>query len=96
MGKGFQSGDKREEDEDNALVWRTSANDSFKYLATRETMGGWCERASVFLQAKYHIAWRAAKHCECRFFFGACILFEGPLSCEIDQNMDVSDLWMDL
>jgi len=38
MGKEFQSGDKKEV-EGNALVWRTFANDSFKYLATRETMG---------------------------------------------------------
>jgi len=29
-------------------------------------------------------------------FFSVCILFEGSLGCEIDQNMDVSDLWMDL
>ncbi|NDP37495.1 MAG: hypothetical protein GZ093_01885 [Rhodoferax sp.] len=57
---------------------------------------GWCERASVFLQAKYRIAWRAAKSLQMPLFFDACILFEGFLTCEIDQNMDVSDLWMDL
>jgi hypothetical protein len=28
--------------------------------------------------------------------YNHCILFEGPISCERYQNLDVSDLWLDL
>jgi hypothetical protein len=59
---------------------------------------GWLhEQTCVLLQAEYRtLRCEALKLREPSLLFNDRILLEGPLSCERDQNVDVSDLWLDL
>ena len=64
------------------------------------TAGGIFERelelVFAFLEAECKRLLRVLHLLQSWFLFNGYILLEGTLSCEPNQNLDVSDLWLDL
>ena len=79
----------------NPLCGQRFGNDPITCLATRETMGVDVSDSGNFFRQNVALC-GVRRSSRMPYFFNVCILFEGSLGCEIDQYMDVSDMWMDL